>query len=312
MINKSLKHKIITASFTLVLASAITFVQPVYNYHVFGAVMEDCDLDGYDDHTGKAVPWRGFDGTKGDEVPDDWDGVSDSYHKSTQKNDSKNDSKSDSNSVKKEETTTVANVTASTQNEAKSAENSVVTNEKSDSVNTGTTKSISKKSNSNKSKKVSDSSNNRKADKKKKKSTDSKQNETESATVQETIQETTQSDETESIEDGQNSDKTVQSESENIDTEVENSNPDEVENAGNPEEIEDNGNPEENVEENNEGKSVDEIVEETTDEVADTFFKAATVGFSKDNKQLVPGVEILAGLFFLGLTTLLGDKIRRK
>lgn len=34
--------------------------------------MEDCDLDGYDDHTGKPVPWRGFDGTKGDEVPSDW------------------------------------------------------------------------------------------------------------------------------------------------------------------------------------------------------------------------------------------------
>lgn len=27
---------------------------------------EDCDWDGYDDHTGVKVPWPGFDGTKGD------------------------------------------------------------------------------------------------------------------------------------------------------------------------------------------------------------------------------------------------------
>jgi hypothetical protein len=27
---------------------------------------EDCDWDGYDDHTGVAVPWPGFDGTRGD------------------------------------------------------------------------------------------------------------------------------------------------------------------------------------------------------------------------------------------------------
>lgn len=68
---------------------------------------------------------------------------------------------------------------------------------------------------------------------------------------------------------------------------------------------------EEYVEENQEESSV-ESLEETTNGVADTFFKAATVGFSKDNKQLVPGVGILAGSLLLGVTTLLGDKVRRK
>ncbi|HQZ00943.1 MAG TPA: hypothetical protein PLQ63_13170, partial [Propionicimonas sp.] len=30
------------------------------------SLWEDCDWDGYDDHTGAKVPWPGFDGTKGD------------------------------------------------------------------------------------------------------------------------------------------------------------------------------------------------------------------------------------------------------
>jgi hypothetical protein len=45
------------------------------------ASIEDCDLDGYDDATGSPVPWAGFDSTRGDEIPADWDGVSGSYEK---------------------------------------------------------------------------------------------------------------------------------------------------------------------------------------------------------------------------------------
>ena len=40
----------------------------------FEKAVEDCDLDGYDDHTGNPVPWIGFDSTKGDSIPAEWDG----------------------------------------------------------------------------------------------------------------------------------------------------------------------------------------------------------------------------------------------
>lgn len=45
----------------------------------YASPMEDCDQDGYDDHTGAPVPWVGFDGTRGDTVPPGWDGVSNSW-----------------------------------------------------------------------------------------------------------------------------------------------------------------------------------------------------------------------------------------
>jgi hypothetical protein len=41
--------------------------------------LEDCDFDCYDDHTGVPVPWAGYDETRGDTIPDDWDGVAGSY-----------------------------------------------------------------------------------------------------------------------------------------------------------------------------------------------------------------------------------------
>ncbi|MDR1778736.1 MAG: hypothetical protein LBR14_03145 [Clostridiales Family XIII bacterium] len=45
----------------------------------YNGYLEDCDFDGYDDETGAPVPWYGFDQTKGDTVPADWDGVAGSY-----------------------------------------------------------------------------------------------------------------------------------------------------------------------------------------------------------------------------------------
>jgi len=36
---------------------------------------EDCDSNGLDDHTGKVVPWPGFDATHYDEIPPGWDGI---------------------------------------------------------------------------------------------------------------------------------------------------------------------------------------------------------------------------------------------
>lgn len=43
------------------------------------APQEDCDLDGYDDHTGAPLPWAGFDATRGDTIPSGWDGVANSW-----------------------------------------------------------------------------------------------------------------------------------------------------------------------------------------------------------------------------------------
>lgn len=76
---RKILRKLLPITVTLAVATAVTFSTPVFVERAYAAPMEDCDLDGYDDHTGKPVPWRGFDGTKGDEVPSDWDGVSDSY-----------------------------------------------------------------------------------------------------------------------------------------------------------------------------------------------------------------------------------------
>lgn len=58
-----------------VLTASIIITQPLYVTNVYAIVYEDCDLDGYDDATGKALPWVGFDGTKGDSIPSGWDGT---------------------------------------------------------------------------------------------------------------------------------------------------------------------------------------------------------------------------------------------
>jgi hypothetical protein len=47
--------------------------------YALGEDWEDCDSDGFDDGTGSAVPWYGFDSTKGDTVPDGWDGLTRDY-----------------------------------------------------------------------------------------------------------------------------------------------------------------------------------------------------------------------------------------
>ena len=85
---RKILRKLLPITFTLAVATAVTFSTPVFVERAYAAPMEDCDLDGYDDHTGKPVPWRGFDATKGDEVPSDWDGVSDSYVFKNNKSDS--------------------------------------------------------------------------------------------------------------------------------------------------------------------------------------------------------------------------------
>lgn len=93
-------------SFAVVFVLTITLANVNYTY---AAVYEDCDQDGYDDYTGKALPWIFFDGTKGDEIPSDWDwnpahtaSSESAYYASRKSNDDSagskdSDSKSDSN-----------------------------------------------------------------------------------------------------------------------------------------------------------------------------------------------------------------------
>jgi hypothetical protein len=61
------------------LVVAFTELPGVQIAYAFNGYLEDCDFDGYDDETGAPVPWYGFDETKGDRVPSDWNGVAGSY-----------------------------------------------------------------------------------------------------------------------------------------------------------------------------------------------------------------------------------------
>lgn len=45
----------------------------------YATPLEDCDLNGYDDHTDQPLPWAGFDSTRGDTIPPGWDGVANSW-----------------------------------------------------------------------------------------------------------------------------------------------------------------------------------------------------------------------------------------
>jgi len=54
-------------SFVVIVAFGFgTVLKPENVYASDYAKWEDCDWDGYDDHTGVPVPWPGFDGTRGD------------------------------------------------------------------------------------------------------------------------------------------------------------------------------------------------------------------------------------------------------
>ena len=55
---RKILRKLLPITFTLAVATAVTFSTPVFVERAYAAPMEDCDLDGYDDHTGKPVPWR--------------------------------------------------------------------------------------------------------------------------------------------------------------------------------------------------------------------------------------------------------------
>jgi hypothetical protein len=84
------RHLIIALALMLTVCVSLAYVyvapadSPVFNgsnVYAIGENWEDCDLNGYDDTTDHPVPWAGFDCTRGDTVPADWDGVSNSYTK---------------------------------------------------------------------------------------------------------------------------------------------------------------------------------------------------------------------------------------
>ena len=241
---RKILRKLLPITFTLAVATAVTFSTPVFVERAYAAPMDDCDLDGYDDHTGKPVPWRGFDGTKGDEVPSDWDGVSDSYVFKNNKSDS---SKSNSSSS-----------LSSSSSSKSSSGSSSSSSSGSSSTKKATTKSSSKSKSTKSSSKTSTKSSSKSSSKstKKESSKDSSKEET-TTKVEET---TTATEET-----------TV------------------------PEQVEEQLAEEETT--------VQETEQETKD-IADTFLKAATVGFTTENNGLIPGIIILVALAGLGVLTL--------
>jgi len=52
--------------FSVALIFTLVVAIPVISINAYAALLEDCDLDGYDDATGVPVPWPGYDETKGD------------------------------------------------------------------------------------------------------------------------------------------------------------------------------------------------------------------------------------------------------
>ena len=67
-------NRILRIASIALFAGTLTIAIPQLSRDAKAIVYEDCDLDGYDDATGASMPWIGFDATKGDEIPSDWDG----------------------------------------------------------------------------------------------------------------------------------------------------------------------------------------------------------------------------------------------
>ena len=280
---RKILRKLLPITFTLAVATAVTFSTPVFVERAYAAPMEDCDLDGYDDHTGKPVPWRGFDGTKGDEVPSDWDGVSDSYVFKNNKSDS---SKSNSSSS-----------LSSSSSSKSSSGSSSSSSSGSSSTKKATTKSSSKSKSTKSSSKTSTKSSSKSSSKstKKESSKDSSKEET-TTKVEET---TTATEETTTA---KNKKKSKKKSKEQVETIVEQTTA--VEETTVPEQVEEQLAEEETT--------VQETEQETKD-IADTFLKAATVGFTTENKGLIPGIIILVALAGLGVLTLaFGSNFNKK
>jgi len=62
----SFRKKYFKILFSVALIFTLVVAIPISSINAFAALLEDCDLDGYDDSTGVPVPWPGYDETKGD------------------------------------------------------------------------------------------------------------------------------------------------------------------------------------------------------------------------------------------------------
>ena len=60
------RKKYIKIVFSVALIFTLIVAIPIISINAYAALLEDCDLDGYDDATGVPVPWPGYDETKGD------------------------------------------------------------------------------------------------------------------------------------------------------------------------------------------------------------------------------------------------------
>jgi len=58
--------QVLKVLFSFVLIFTLIVAIPMSTINVYAALKEDCDLDGFDDATGLPVPWPGYDETKGD------------------------------------------------------------------------------------------------------------------------------------------------------------------------------------------------------------------------------------------------------
>lgn len=186
------KIKVIAFISVLALGVSVTFVD---TRKAYAAVYEDCDQDGFDDYTGKALPWIFFDGTKGDEIPSDWDwnpahtATSESAYYASRENKSNDSSsesgKSSSNTSSSESSSSTSKSSASSSESSSStSKTSTSSGAKNSSGSSDSTSSVQGKttqSSSSTAKKSSVKTTNKKT---KKKSTNSRDHKTE--TVEET------------------------------------------------------------------------------------------------------------------------------
>lgn len=355
---KEKKYKIIkNIILTIALISSLVITQPLYIETVHAAAIEDCDLDGYDDHTGNPVPWIGFDSTKGESLPPDWDG------KTTYKS-----KKAYEDAHKKEEVTEAptksssvsTNNTNNANKNTNSSSNSSST-KKSTSSKTTTSSSTTKKSTTSSTTKKTTNNNTSKSDNTKATNEDKNNEENNSEKAEEQIEETTdtekKSKKKKKKKKSSKSDEKETSEVEEISveeqvvdivageleiTDAEGSiihvggklvitgygftgNVEDIEveihsdnaiSLGNFNTLEDGSFetvvsiPENLVAGEHEivlkyhGETIAEQSIQVGEKVADTFLSALTVGFTKQNQGLIPGLVLLFGLFSAGILTL--------
>ena len=366
------------------LTASLVITQPIYTVNTFAAAVEDCDLDGYDDHTGNPVPWIGFDSTKGEEIPAGWDGHTiykskKAFQDAQKKDDEKSDSSGSGSSSGSSSSSSGSSSSSSTDSSSSGGSSSGSsfsgssstgssfsggsssksnTTKKSTSKSSATKKSASKKTTDNKkssqannkeesnvtevseevttkitTEEVTSAVDEKKTEKKKsKKKKDKEEVVTETETIAEVPEETTQPNVQAVVSTGGTLEVNEEDGSiihagsnlvikgsgfaGNVNDIVIEIHSDNAINLGNINTAED-GSFETKVyipDDLEEGQHEvvikylgQEIAAQTIKvgpKVADTFLAALTVGFSSQNKGLIPGLLILAGLAIAGIATL--------